>query len=91
MGMGVAGDSENSLIFKTMNSFYLPNIESYVLNPVAEEYKDNTTNSLDNMFESAENNNFSISQIGEMFYIINEADNSSIIAINSTSGIANSI
>ena len=91
MGMGVAGDSENSLIFKTMNSFYLPNIESYVLNPVAEEYKENTTNSLDNIFESAENNNFSISQIGEMFYIINEADNSSIIAINSTSGIANVI
>jgi len=91
MGMNVTGDDQNSRMFNMLNSFYLPNIEDYVLSPVAENYKDNTTNSIDNIFESIENNKFSITQIGEMFYIIDENNGNSTIVINSTSGIANVI
>ena len=91
MGMEVIGDNQNSKMFKMLNSFYLPNIENYVLNPVAENYKNNTTNSIDNIFDSIENNKFSITQIGEMFYIIDENNGNSTIVINSTTGIANVI
>ena len=91
MGMNVTGDDQNSRMFNMLNSFYLPNIEDYVLSPVAENYKDNTTNSIDNIFESIENNKFSITQIGEMNYIIDENNGHSTIVINSTSGIANVI
>ena len=90
MGMSVTGDEESSRIFKMMNSFYLPNIENHVLSPIANRYEDNTTDSLDNIIESVENNAFSIAQIGEMFYILCEDDNSTIV-INSTSGISNVI
>lgn len=89
MGMSVTGDSQNSKIFRLMNSFYLPNIESHVLKAIADRYQDNVTNSLDNIYESVENNNFSIAQIGEMFYILTENGKNSVIAINSTSGISN--
>ena len=91
MGMNVAGNSQNSAMFRLMNSFYLPNIESYVLNPVAERYSDNLTNSLDNIYESVENNKFSIAQIGEMFYILSEDGSNVTVIINSTSGISNVI
>ncbi|MBR3156243.1 MAG: hypothetical protein IKF13_05450 [Methanobrevibacter sp.] len=91
MGMNVAGNSQNSAMFRLMNSFYLPNIESYVLNPVAERYSDNLTNSLDNIYESVENNKFSIAQIGEMFYILSEDGSNVTVIINSTSGISHVI
>lgn len=91
MGMDVAGNSLNLAMFRLMNSFYLPNIESYVLNPVAERYSDNLTNSLDNLLESVEKNKFSIAQIGEMFYILCEDRSNTTIVINSTSGISNVI
>jgi len=91
MGMNVAGNNQNSAMFRLMNSFYLPNIESYVLNPVAERYSNNLTNSLDSLYESVENNKFSIAQIGEMFYILCEDGSNATIVINSTSGISNAI
>ena len=91
MGMNVEGSSQNSAMFRLMNSFYLPNIESYVLNPIAERYSDNLTNSLDNLYESVENNKFNIAQIGEMFYILCEDGSNTTIVINSTSGISNVI
>ena len=91
MGMNVAGNSQNSAMFRLMNSFYLPNIESYALNPVAERYSDNLTNSLDNLYKSVENNKFSIAQIGEMFYILSEDESNAAVVINSTSGISNVI
>ena len=91
MGMNVAGNGQNSAMFRLMNSFYLPNIESYVLNPVAERYSNNLTNSLDSLNESVENNKFSIAQIGEMFYILCEDGSNATIVINSTSGISNAI
>lgn len=91
MGMNVIGDSQNAKIFRLMNSVYLPNIENYVLTPVADRYLNNTINSLDNILSSIENNNFSIVQTGEIFYMIGQGNENSTIIINSTSGIANVI
>ncbi len=90
MGMNVTGDEDSAKVFRLMNSFYLPNVENYVLTPVAERYSDNTTSSVDSILESVNNNKFSIAKIGEMFYILSEDDNTTIV-INSTSGIANGL
>lgn len=89
MGMNVTGDNENVKIFRLMNSVYLPNIEGYVLKPVGERYWDNVTSSMDNILDSVENNQFSIVQMGEMFYILSENNENSTIIINSTSGVGN--
>ena len=90
MGMEVSGDEKNTKIFRMMNSFYLPNIENYVLKPVSNRYGANETNSIDNLLNSVTNNTFSIVQIGEIFYILDEINNSTIV-INSTSGVADVI
>ena len=90
MGMEVSGDEKNTKIFRMMNSFYLPNIENYVLKPISDRYGDNTTNSIDNILKSVANNTFSIVQMGEVFYILDEINNSTIV-INSTSGVADVI
>lgn len=91
MGMTVNGDGQNTKMFRLMNSVYLPNIENYVLAPVGERYIDNITNSIDNILESIEANNFSIVQMGEIFHIICEDGKNSTMIINSTSGVANVI
>ena len=90
MGMGVSGDSENAKVFRLMNSVYLPDIENYVLEPIANRYLDNATSSLDSLMLSVENNEFSIVQLGEIFYILSENKNTTMI-INSTTGVANTI
>ena len=90
MGMEVTGDTQDTKIFRLMNSIYLPNIEDNVLKPISESYSDNITNSMDNILTAIENNKFSIVQLGEMFYIIGEDENSTLI-INSTSGVANAL
>lgn len=86
MGMEVSGPSKNAGLFKLINSLYLPNIEEYVLGPVGERYWDNATNSLDNVFSSA---NFSIAQLGESIYVFN--NNDSAIVLNETSGVCSVI
>jgi hypothetical protein len=86
MGMSVTGDKKNVELFKFINSLYLPNIEQYVLEPVAQRYWDNSTNSLDNVLSSG---NFSIAQLGEMMYVFN--NNDSAIILNTTSGVCNVI
>ena len=89
MGMKVSGSDEDVKIFNLMNSYYLPYVEEHVLQPVANRFAENMTNSLDNIYNSVENNNFSIVQMGEMFYIISEDGSNSTIVINSTSGVSN--
>ncbi len=91
MGMKVTGDAQNIKLFRLMNSFYLPNIENNVLKPLGDVYLDNITNSIDNILTSIELNKFSIVQMGEIFYIIDEDGKNSTIMINSTSGVANAI
>ena len=88
MGMGVSGNENNTRLFRAMNSYYLPNIESYALAPYSETYGNNTTSSLDLIHNSIENNNYSVAQIGEMIYILTEDGSNAVIIINSTSGVS---
>ena len=89
MGMKTTGSEENSTLFRTMNSIYLPNIEEYVIDPIAKQFSGNSTNSLDELLISLENRKFSIVQIEDIFYVLSEDGRNSTIMINSTSGIAN--
>lgn len=88
MGMHVTGSDKNTGLFKLVNSLNLPNIEEYVLEPVAKRFGANTTNSLNNVFAAAKNN-FSMVQLGEMLYVFNNAD--SAIVLNTTSGVCSVI
>ena len=88
MGMNVTGDSENAILFRLMNSFYLPDIEDYALSPVAERFEYNTTNSLDELLDTIESDKFSIVQMDDLFYIISEDGKNTTVIINATSGVA---
>lgn len=89
MGMAVKGNEKNVILFRLLNSLNLPNVEDYVLSPVSERYMDNTTNSLDNIFQAILVNKFSITQLGDLIYVFSQ-DNSAII-LNITSGVASVI
>ena len=89
MAMTVKGNEKNVVLFRLVNSLNLPNIEDYALTPVSERFMDNTTNSIDNVFTSIKENNFSMVQLGELLYVFSK-DNSSII-LNTTSGVASVI
>lgn len=87
MGMEVNGNKENNELFKLMHSINLPNVEDYVLASVAKRFMNNTSNSQEMVFSSIENNEFSISQIGEMLYLF--SGNTSAIVLNTSSGVSN--
>ena len=89
MGMEVTGNKENVQLFRMINSIGLPNIEDYVLTPVADRFMDSTSNSLDSILSSLANNTFSITQIGELMYVFS-SDNTAII-LNTTSGVCDVI
>ena len=86
MGMDVSGDEKNVGLFRFLNSVNLANIEEYALEPVAERYLDNNTNSLNNVLSSQ---NYSIVQLGDQIYVFNEND--SAIILNTVSGVCNVI
>ena len=89
MGMDVKGDSsENEILFRLYNSINLPNLEEYALSQISDSNSTNKTNSLDLILKSVSNNNFSMVQMGEMFYILSDDGSNSTVIINSTSGIA---
>ena len=88
MGMNITGSEENKVLFRLMNSIYLPNIEEYCLLELSEIISTNSTNSLDNILLAMDKNNFSIVQMGEIFYILSENGSNSTIVINSTSGVS---
>lgn len=89
MGMTVEGKNEtNEVLFRLLNSIYLPLVEEYSLCEVAKRYMYNTTNSFDSVFSSIANNNFSICQLGDSIYLF--AEDSAII-LNCTTGVANLI
>ena len=89
MGMKVSSNKQNTDLFKLINSLGLPNIEDYVLEPVADRYMNSTTNSLDNVLNSMAGNNYGIVQFGEMMYLFGEND--SAIVLNTTDGVSNVI
>lgn len=89
MGMKVTGNSMNIELFRMMNSLNLPNIEDYALEPVSNRYDDKTMNSLDNVLYSIANNNYSITQLGDLLYVFD--NNRSAIVLNTTNGVSNVI
>ncbi|MBQ6099690.1 MAG: hypothetical protein IJL02_07495 [Methanobrevibacter sp.] len=89
MGMDVSGAEKNVLLFRLINSLNLPNLEDYALSEVEWRYKQNSTNSLENVFNSISLNRFSITQLGEMIYIFSEDTTQSVIAYNTSNGVAN--
>ena len=91
MGMKVTGSEKNAVLFRLINSINLPILEDYSLLNVANRFKDNTVNSLDNVLSAIQNNEFSFVQLGKMIYVFSENDAKSAIILNTTSGIANVI
>ena len=89
MGMKITGKSQNTELFRFINSLNLPNVEDYVLEPVADRFWNSTSNSLDNILTSISKNNYSIVQMGEMLYLFGEND--SAIVLNTTSGLSSVI
>ena len=89
MGMKVSGAKDNVALFKLMNSMNLANIEDYVLQVASNTYSDNTNNSLNNVLTSIANENYSITQLGELVYVFGQND--SAIILNMTSGVSNVI
>lgn len=89
MGMDIKGNKQNVELFRLINSLNLPNIEEYALKPVAERFTNNTMNSLDITLLSMSRNEYSVAQIGEIFYLF--SGNGTAIALNTTSGIGNVI
>jgi hypothetical protein len=89
MGMSISGNKQNIELFRLINSLNLPNIEEYVLEPVADRFWNSTSNSLDNVLTSISKNNYSIAQLGEMLYLF--CQNDSAIVLNTSSGLSNVI
>ena len=90
MGMDVKGNNENAILFRLLNSLYLPCIEDYALMPIAERYWDNSINSLDAIFTAISKNDFSIARLGDLLYLFSQ-ENTSAIILNCTSGVASVI
>lgn len=91
MGMKVKGTEKNVVLFRLINSINLPILEDYSLSKVAERFRGNTINSLDNILSAIKNNKFSFVQLGKMIYLFPKSDAKSAIILNTTSGIANVI
>ena len=88
MGMNVTGKSEDIVFFKLINSLCLPDIESACFRDISNKTGENTNNSLDNLLMSFEKNNFTIVQIGDVFYIFGSDDSNAAFILNSTTGVA---
>ena len=90
MGMDVKGTNpDNIILFRLINSIYLPNLEQYALSEIEYRFNYDSTNSLENVFLSMSNANFTICYLGDLIYILSEDGSNSALIINKTSGIAN--
>ena len=88
MGMSVTGKNEDVVFFKLINSLCLPDIETACFRDISNKTGENSINSLNNLLNSFENNNFSIAQIGDVFYIFGSGDSNATMLLNSTTGVA---
>ena len=91
MGMNVKGNEKNCILFRIANSMNLPNLESIAFSQIADRYSNDTANSLNNILSAIVTGNFSISQLGEMVYLVSENSDTSTIIINTTSGVSSVI
>lgn len=90
MGMDIKGSNpDNILLFRLVNSLYLPNLEKYALSEIEYRFFYNSTSSLENMLLSMSNANFTICYLDDLIYLLSEDGLNSTIIINKTSGIAN--
>ncbi|WP_405270278.1 hypothetical protein [Methanobrevibacter sp.] len=92
MGMNVTGNSAKKVIlFRMMNSIYLPYLEDYSLDKVSKRFGDNAMNSLDSIYNAIKKKNFSLVQWGDLLYLFAEDGSNSAMAMNITSGITHVI
>lgn len=92
MGMNVTGDNANNVIlFRIMNSIYLPYLEDYSLDKVSKRFGDNSINSLDSIYNAVKKNNFSLVQLGDLLYLFAEDGSNSAMIMDTETGTVNVI
>ena len=91
MGMNVKGSDENATLFKLINSFYLTDIEEYVISTISEQFNQSSINSMDEVISAIGSGEFSIAQYDDLIYIFTENDKNSSIIFNTTSAVLNVI
>ena len=90
MGMDVQGKDKNVILFRLINSLYLPELEDYALRIISSRYCDESDNSFDRIFSSISKSNYSMLQLGDLLYVFSQEGSSAII-LNCTSGVASVI
>lgn len=86
MGMKTSGNNQTLIsLFNFACSIYLPYLEDYAISAIADGYSNSSKNSLDSIFSSIANNNYSVCQIGEMIYLF--SNNNSGLVLNTSSGV----
>ena len=90
MGMDVQGKNKNVVLFRLINSLFLPELENLALKSISERYSDESNNSIKSMLSSISNNCYSMTQLGDLIYVFSQ-DKSSAIVLNCTSGVASVI
>lgn len=92
MGMSISGNSANNVIlFRIMNSIYLPYLEDCSLDKISKRFGGNSINSLDLIYNAIKKNNFSLAQVGDLMYLFAEDGSESAIIMNTKTGMANVI
>ncbi|WP_406537350.1 Ig-like domain-containing protein [Methanobrevibacter sp.] len=92
MGMSVTGnDVKNIILFRMLNSIYLPYLEDYSLDKVSKRFGETKINSLDCIYSAIKKNNFSLVQLGDLLYLIAEDGSESAMVMNIKTGIASVI
>ncbi len=89
MGMKVNGKDSNKIkLFKLVNSLGLPELENIALSPVEELFIENSTNSLENIFQNF--NSYSLI-FNEDLALIQMENSTTNIILNQTTGVVNVI
>lgn len=92
MGMDLNGKNETTnMLFRLINSLYLPKLEDYALSSIANIFEENSTNSMDKMLQSIDKGNYSFVYLNGLMYIISEDSQNATIVINRSSGVASVI
>ena len=92
MGMSVTGNSTNNVIlFRMMNSIYLPYLEDYSLDKVSKRYGNKALNSMDSIYNAIKKNNFSLALLGDSLYLFSEDGSNAAMIMNVKTGITNVI
>ena len=89
MGMNVTADNkDNEFLFRFINSVNLPKLEKFCISRMYDSNSSNATTSLEMLLNSIGNDNFSVVQMGDIFYFLSEDGTNSTVILNSSSGVA---